>query len=418
VLARFSVLAAKLKGLFGKRNPNCEFDDEMRTHLRLLTERYIHRGMTPSDANSAARRQFGNITLLQEDRKEMRTIPSLETLWRDVRYGARQLRLNPLVTTIAVLSLALCIGANTAVFTLLDQLVLRLLPVQNPERLVMIWSTSPHFGNNAGQRRASYPMYQDFQHKADAFEFVFCRSETPSSITIDGGTERVNAELVSGNYFQALHIAPAVGRVFSPEEDDRLYKGHPSVVLSHQYWLTRFAGEPKVVGKKILVNNYPMEVVGVSAAGFAGLDPARSPDIRVPIEMTPVMSPGRDDLGNRRSQWVQMFRRLKPGYTVQSARASLQPLFHQILRQEVGEPALRGLSRHDRDRFPGGERRLQRADVAGLGAALEQHVVTGDLVVRRVHVLTLIGLRPPVVVRVRVVRAGVASLHHTDAQCE
>jgi predicted permease len=351
VIARLSVLAAKLRGLFGKRNPDREFDDEMRAHLSLLTERYIREGMTPSDADSAARRQFGNTALLQEDRREMQTITSLETLWRDVRYGARQLRSNPLFTTIAVLSLALGIGANTAVFTLLDQLVLRLLPVQDPERLVMIWSTSPHFGNNIGPRVASYPMYQDFQHRAEAFEFVLCRFETPSSVTVDGSTERVNAELVSGNYFQALRIGPAVGRVFSPEADDRMYKGHPSVVLSHQYWLNRFAGDPKVVGKKILVNNYPMEIVGVSAAGFAGLDPARSPDIRVPIQMTPLMTPGRDDLGNRRSQWVQMFARMKPGYTVESTRASLQPLFHQILQQEVGEPALRRISQHDRDRF-------------------------------------------------------------------
>ena len=190
--------------------------------------------------------------------------------------------------------------------------------------------------------------------------------------------ERVNAELVSGNYFQALRVAPAVGRVFSPEEDDRLYKGHPSVVLSHQYWLARFAGDPKVVGKKILVNNYPMEVVGVSAAGFAGLDPARSPDIRVPIEMTPVMTPGRDDLGNRRSQWVQMFGRLKPGYTVQSARASLQPLFHQILRQEVAEPALRGLSHHDRDRFL---KRTALVETAATGySGLRQQYSTGLIV--------------------------------------
>jgi predicted permease len=227
-----------------------------------------------------------------------------------------------------------------------------LLPVQNPERLVMIWSTSPHFGNNAGERTASYPMYQDFQRKAEAFQFVFCRFETPSSITVGGSTERVNAELVSGNFFQALGIGPAIGRVFSPEADDRLYEGHPSVVLSHQYWLSRFAGDPTVVGKKILVNNYPMEIVGVSAAGFAGLDPARSPDIRVPILMTPVMTPSRaDDLGNRRSQWIQMFARLKPGYTVESARASLQPLFHQILQQEVRESALRRISQYDRDRF-------------------------------------------------------------------
>ena len=102
---------------------------------------------------------------------------------------------------------------------------------------------------------------------------MFCRFETPSSITIDGGTERVDAELVSGNYFQALGVGPAVGRVFSPEADDRIYKGHPSVVLSYQYWMRRFAGDPKVVGKKILVNDYPMEIVGVSAAGFVGIGP-------------------------------------------------------------------------------------------------------------------------------------------------
>jgi hypothetical protein len=175
--------------MFGKRNPDREFDDEMRAHLRLLTERYIREGMASDDADSAARRQFGNPTLLREDRRQMQTIRSLETLWRDVRYGARQLRMNPLFSTVAVLSLALGIGANTAVFTLLDQLVLRLLPVQDPERLVMIWSTSPHIGYNIGPRSASYPIYQDFERKAEAFEFVFCRFETPSSITLDGNTE-------------------------------------------------------------------------------------------------------------------------------------------------------------------------------------------------------------------------------------
>jgi hypothetical protein len=126
-------------------------------------------------------------------------------------------------------------------------------------------------------------MCQDFQRNAKAFDFVFCRFETPSSVTVDGGTERVDAELVSGNCFQALGVGSAVGRVFAPEADDRIYKGQPSVVLSYQYWMRRFAGDPRVVGSKILVNQYPMEIVGVSAAGFVGLDPTRSPDIRVPI---------------------------------------------------------------------------------------------------------------------------------------
>src|SRR5690348_3692167 len=211
------ILAAKLKRLISREKPDLEFDREMREHLHLLTERYKRAGMSPADADSAARRQFGNTTLLQEERREMQTIPVLDALWRDVRYGARHFRLNPLFTIVTVVSLALGIGANAAVFTLLDQLVLRLLPVQHPERLVMIWSTGPHFGGNSGQRTASYPMYQDFQRKAEAFDFVFCRFETPSSITIDGGTERADAELVSGNYFQALGIRPALGRLFSPE---------------------------------------------------------------------------------------------------------------------------------------------------------------------------------------------------------
>ena len=314
-----------------------------------------------------------------------------------IRYALRAFRRNPVFTTVAVMSLALGIGANTAVFTLLDQLVLRLLPVEKPERLVMIWPTFPHFGNNSGERTASYPMYQDFQRKAEAFDFVFCRTETPSSITVDGSTERVNAELVSGNFFQALRIGPAVGRVFSPEADDRIYKGHPSVVLSHQYWLSRFAGDPNVVGKKVLVNNYPMEIVGVSAAGFAGLDPARSPDIRVPILMTPLMTPGHDDLANRRSQWIQMFARLKPGYTVESARASLQPLFHQILQQEVREPALRGISQHDREWF------LKRT-------ALVEPAATGYSGLRQQYSTALIVLMSMAGLILAIACANVASL--------
>ena len=195
----------------------------------------------------------------------------------DLRFALRNLRRSPLFTLVAIASLALGIGANTAIFTLIDQLMLRLLPVAQPEQLVMIWSTGPHMGNNRGSRAASYPMYQDFQQKAQAFSSIFCRFGTAVSLSFSGQTERVNAELVSGNYFQALGVRPAIGRVFTPEEDDRVYKGHPFVVLSHEYWVSRFAADPKVLGQKILVDNYPMTIVGVSAAGFNGLDPARSP---------------------------------------------------------------------------------------------------------------------------------------------
>ncbi|HYW47738.1 MAG TPA: ABC transporter permease [Bryobacteraceae bacterium] len=279
----------------------------------------------------------------------------------DLQFALRNLRRSPLFTLVAVTSLGLGIGANTAIFTLIDQLLLRLLPVRSPGQLVMIWSTGPNMGNNRGSRAASYPMYQDFQQKAPAFSYVFCRFLTPASISFAGQTERVDAELVSGNYFDALGVRPALGRVFSPEEDDRVYQGHPSVVLSHPYWVTRFAADPGVLGRKILVNNYPMTIVGVSAAGFNGLDPSNAPQIRVPIQMKPIMTPGWDAIGDRRSQWIHMFGRMKPGYTVQSAQASLQPLFLQILQDELTKPELRDLSKFSRDRFLGRKIRIETA---------------------------------------------------------
>ncbi len=279
----------------------------------------------------------------------------------DLRFALRSLRRSPLFTLVAVASLALGIGANTAIFTLIDQLMLRLLPVAQPDQLVMIWSTGPHMGSNRGPRMASYPMYEDFQKKAQAFSSVFCRFSTAVSLSFSGQTERVDAELVSGNYFQSLGVRPAIGRVFSPEEDDRVYKGHPSVVLSYEYWVTRFGADQSVIGRKLLVDNYPMTIVGVSAAGFTGLDPARATQIRIPIQMKPLMTPGWDDIGDRRSQWIQVFARMKPGFSVKSAQASLQPLFIQILREELAQKELKDISAYNRDRFLGRKIQMEPA---------------------------------------------------------
>jgi predicted permease len=282
----------------------------------------------------------------------------------DVKIALRNLRRSKLFTLVAVTSLALGIGANTAIFTLLDQLILRLLPVRDPEQLVMIWTTGPHMGSNRGFRQASYPMYQDFQQKAQAFSYVFCQRLTPLSLSFNGQTERVNGELVSGNYFHALGVKPAIGRVLSPEEDDRVYKGHPVVVLSYSYWVTRFAADPQVIGQKLLVNDYPMTIVGVSAAGFQGMDPATAPQIRVPIQMKPLMTPGWDEIGDRRSQWVQIFARMKPGYTLETAKASLQPLLTQILRDDSQQKEMRDTSKYNLDRFLA---RTVRMEAAGNG---------------------------------------------------
>jgi putative ABC transport system permease protein len=271
----------------------------------------------------------------------------------DLRLAFRGLRRNPLFAAVAILSLALGIGANTAIFTLIDQMLLRKLPVRAPEELVMLYQQGPHNGSNMGGRMHSYPIYQDFQKRAEPLSEVLCRRLVPASVSIDNQTERVQAEMVSGNYFTLLGVGPALGRVFNSQEDDQVYQGHPVVVLGYDYWVNRFARDPGVVGKKILVNNFPMTIVGVSAAGFAGIDPARSPEIRVPVQMKPQMVPDWEwvFLDDRRTRWVQVFARLKPGYTAESAQPPLQGLFTQIRAYEMTLPAAKDWTPYGREQF-------------------------------------------------------------------
>jgi putative ABC transport system permease protein len=275
----------------------------------------------------------------------------------DLRFALRGLRRSPLFSTVAILSLALGIGANTAIFTLIDQILLRKLPVKAPDELVMLYQRGNHNGNNMGGRMHSYPIYQDFQKRAEPLAEALCRRLVPASLSIDNRTERVEAELVSGNFFSMLGVTPALGRVFNSEEDDQVYQGHPVVVLSYDYWVSRFASDPTVLGKKILVNDYPMTIVGVSARGFAGIDPAQSPQIRVPVLMKPVMLPDWPwlHMDDRRSRWVQVFARLKPGYTVESAKAPLQGLFTQIRTYEMTLPAAKDWSPYSREQFMKGQ---------------------------------------------------------------
>jgi predicted permease len=287
----------------------------------------------------------------------------MTTSWADLRLAARGLRRSPLFATVAILSLALGIGANTAIFTLIDQILLRKLPVKNPDELVMLFQRGSHNGSNMGTRMHSYPIYQDYQKKAEPLSEVLCRRLVPASVSVDNQTERVLAEMVSGNYFTMLGVQPALGRVFNSQEDDQVYSGHPVVVLSYDYWNARFARNPSVIGKKVLVNDAPMEIVGVSARGFAGLDPAESPQIRVPVLMKEAMVPdwGWVHLDDRRTRWVQVFGRLKPGYTVKSAQAPLQGLFTQIRSYEMTLPAAKNWSQYSRDQFMKGQLIVEKA---------------------------------------------------------
>ena len=281
----------------------------------------------------------------------------------DLKLAIRGLFRSPLFSIVAVLSLALGIGANTAIFTLIDQILLRKLPVKNPDELVMLYQQGPHSGSNMGSRVHSYPIYEEYRKRGEPLAEVLARRLAAASISVDNQTERVEVEMVSGNFFTMLGVGPALGRVFNSQEDDQVYQGHPVAVLSHNYWVTRFGRDPAVIGKKILVNNYPMAIVGVSAEGFAGIDPARAPQIRVPIQMKPVVVPEWEwvKMADERTRWVQVFARLKPGYTAESAQGPMQGLFTQIRQHEMTLPGAKNWSQFQRDRFMTGQLKVEKA---------------------------------------------------------
>jgi predicted permease len=278
-----------------------------------------------------------------------------------------------LFTLVAVVSIALGIGANAAIFTLIDQVLLRPLPVTEPEQLVLLTQRGPHQGNNRGGNSTSFPMYEDFReafvdHSLAAalprvsapydvlpgasplFSGMFARYAMSLNVGYGGQTDRVAGELVSGTYFPVLGVSAEVGRVLTPE-DDRVRAGHPVAVLSYDYWRNRFSADPKVVGKTIVVNNHPFTIIGVSARGFDGVDIGYAPSVRVPMMMKAQMTPQWDDLDNRRSRWANVFGRLKPGVTQEQARTALQPYFHALRSMEVQEPPFRTTSAEQRRQF-------------------------------------------------------------------
>ncbi|HMB79322.1 MAG TPA: ABC transporter permease, partial [Vicinamibacterales bacterium] len=295
---------------------------------------------------------------------------------RDLRYAFRALARSPLFTSVALLSIALGIGANTAIFTLVDEVLLRQLPVKNPDQLVLFNGARNHYGNNSGGNMLSFPMYEDFRddfvergtapalprvslpvaNGAPArrvFLGMFARRPIAMNVGIDGQTERVPGELVSGTYFQVLGVGAAIGRVIMPDDDKR--GDGPVAVLSYDYWRTRFGADPKIIGQSITVNNNTLTIIGVSQAGFDGVDIGYVPSIRVPVLMKAQMTPNWDDVDNRRSRWVNVFGRLKPGVTIDQAKAALQPYFHGVLEQEVLDAAFSGTTTYTRGEFLKGQ---------------------------------------------------------------
>ena len=271
----------------------------------------------------------------------------------DIRLAIRSLAKVPLLSTVVVVSLAMGIGANTAIFSLIDQLMLRLLPVKNPSELVLLDTNGIHLGNNRGENSFSYPMYQDFLARNQVFSGILCRVTTPISMSLGGQAERASGEMVSGTYFPVLGVGAALGRTIMPD-DDTTALGHPVVMLSYRYWQSRFAGNPSVLNRTMVVNGHNFTVIGIAARGFDGIEPGSVTELFVPVTMKAWMTPnisGFEDLTDRRSAWLQIVGRLNPGVTSQQAKASMQVLFHQIIEFEAKDPQIARISDYDRQQF-------------------------------------------------------------------
>ena len=331
---------ARMRGSLRRRDFERDMDEEFEVHLTLLTQRFIARGLSPEEARYAAQRQFGGAMQTKNTVRDNSRFQSFENLLQDVTYSLRQFRKYRLFTLTAILTLALGIGANTAIFTLIDQLILRLLPVKDPRAIVLLVGQGEYYGSNMGVNALSYPMYETIRDRNQVFSNMMCRRSIRMVAAIRNQGQVLSGELVSGNYFALLSIVPATGRLFNANDDLRS-GASPVAVLSYRYWQDRFSGDKHVIGSRILVNNYPLTIIGVTQPGFSGLEPGLPTQLFVPVTMTPQVFPNMDfaNMFDSRLRWLNVYGRLRPGATRERAKAALQPLFHQILQKEVIEPA-------------------------------------------------------------------------------
>ncbi len=259
------------------------------------------------------------------------------SFWSDLLFAFRTLRRAPLFAAVAITSLALGLGANTAIFSILDRLLLRPLPIAEPERLVLLETNGPNMGMFfCGETCFSYPMYRDIRDRNQVFTGLAGRFPVSVNLQTSGQADSVRGEIVSGNYFQVLGVGAALGRTLLPEDD--LRKGeHPVAVLSYDSWMRRFGGDPALLGKDIRLNGRAFTVVGIARPGFFGAEVGRRSELFVPMMMKAAITPTWDEMENSRTFWVNMFGRLKPGVTLQQAEASLKPVLRPILEQEVAQ---------------------------------------------------------------------------------
>jgi putative ABC transport system permease protein len=331
---------AKFGALFRRPKTMDELEEEIRTHLQMEEQENLESGMPSAEARYAALRRFGNVTLAQQKSREIWVWNGAEALWQDVGFGLRQLRRSPGFTAVAVLTLALGLGANTAIFQLLDAVRLRSLPVRNPGELTLV-----HLANLPGKRGSqntiypalNNPLWEYIRDHQTTFSEVLAWSPTNLGITEGDHERQVQALWVSGDFFNVLGVRPALGRLFS-SADDQPGCGASGVVVSYAFWRDQLGVDPHVIGKTLTIGRHPVPIIGVTRNGFTGPEIGHSFDVAVPICSQAAYWSEGNWLDSSTDWWLTVMGRLKPGGSLAKANAGLKSLsraaFEASLRKD------------------------------------------------------------------------------------
>jgi len=357
-------LSSLWRNLFHKARKEQELTEEIDAYLEILVEQKINEGLDPAEARRAAMIELGGKEQVKEKVREVSAGHQLENLWRDLRYGLQMLGRNPGFTAVAVLSLALGIGANTAIFSLMDAVLLKMLPVKNPEQLFFIErdGATPDMDIKGPNRGLPYSFYEQLRAQREMLAGVCAfRGSPPVNVVVDGQAEFADAQMVSGGFYRVLGVNALLGRTIN-EEDDKVPGAHPVALINYKYWQRRFGGDPIIVGKSIAVNGHPFTIIGVTPQDFFGVWVGEAPDLWAPTMMYAQIRPDRS-IEEYFNDTQNVLARLNPEISERRASATLTGLLQQSLLAASGSqlspeerqslrrqrivlaPASRGLSR-------------------------------------------------------------------------
>ena len=329
----FNDLFFRLRAVFRRKAVEAEMDQELRFHFEQEVEKYVRAGVKREEAVRRARLAFGGTEQVKEECREARGVNVIESFSQDIRYGLRILGRTPVISCVAILSLALGIGANTAIFSLIDTVMLRLLPVEKPEELMEVRIQNPRSGHEEPETTFTNPLWEELRNRQDIFSGVFSWSETAFDLARGGAVHNANGIFASGDYFTALGVRPAAGRLITPTDDTR---GCPGVaVVSYGFWQDYFGGAQSAVGSTLSLDNHTFEVIGVSAAGFYGVDVGGKFDVAIPVCTAAQFDGAKSRLDQRSWWWLSVIGRSKPGIRPDRLKARLGVVSPQVFAAVV-----------------------------------------------------------------------------------